>query len=345
MFKNLWPPPPLPTVDMPGRVVPLLATLALCGAPAAASELSPLPPIRLRTDHAAHPLSVQHERPRLSWALGARPTARGQRQTAYQLQLSNATHLLWDSGRVPSNRTVLEQCCGAVPAAVVFTSDTSYSWRVRAWQTTASSAAEAASPWSPPAHFDTALLHPADWADAHWLGTADGIGTPQSERNLFRTEFSLPPLPIVRARVYVSGLGYYRMHVNGQRADGHELGTLSLYERTLLYDAVDVAPLLRVGAANALGIALGRGWYACSGCLALRLGSACGRAGHPNATNPYGDNTCGQYEQWPLGPTGIITCASPCPRSFLLRLVVQFADGSTFKLVSDPSGQWQQSDG
>jgi hypothetical protein len=140
-------------------------------------------------------------------------------------------------------------------------------------------------------------------------------------------------------------LGYYRLHVNGRRADDHELGALTVYERTLLYDAVDVAPLLRPGAANALGVTLGRGWYSCSGCLALRLGSACGRAGTVNATNPDGDNTCGQYAGWPLGPTGIATCASPCPRSFILRLVASFADGSSFELVSDTDGKWQQSDG
>lgn len=98
-------------------------------------------------------------------------------------------------------------------------------------------------------------------------------------------------------------------------------GRQTVFERTLLYDSVDVAPLLRPGAANALGVALGRGWYSCSGvwldcsqlqlethpcasqclsncvspslrfldrtgCLALRLGESCGRAGSPNTSNP-----------------------------------------------------------
>ena len=158
-----------------------------------------LPPVRLRTDHAAQRLSIQHQRPRLSWALMAvSPATRGLRQAAFQLQLSDATHqILWDSGKVASNRSVLEHCCGAAPA-VVFTSDTSYSWRVMVWQTSASAAAEQPSPWSAPARFDTALLSASEWG-ARWLGTGDGIGAPGSERNLFRTEFVLPATKIVQA--------------------------------------------------------------------------------------------------------------------------------------------------
>lgn len=314
--------------------------------------LAPLPPTRLRTDGAARPIGVQHQHPRLSWALDARSSDRGLRQTHYQIQLNNATHLLWDSGKVASNRTVLESCCGGGDDVVVFSSDTAYSWRVRSYVSVAARLGAVLSSWSPPALFDTALLNASDWGSARWLGTSDGPPgngngqPPPPQANLFRVEFELPPAAAVsRARVYVSGVGYYRMHVNGQRADDHELGALTVYERTLLYDAVDVAPLLHPGATNALAISLGRGWYSCSGCLALRLGEACGRAGLANATHPYGDSTCGQYEDWPLGPTGIITCSSPCPRAFILRLVVTLAGAQPFELVSSPDGKWAQSAG
>ena len=105
----------------------LLAALALLSSAATTApgddDARPpalLPPVRLRTDHAAQPLSIQHQRPRLSWALMAvSPATRGLRQAAFQLQLSDATHqILWDSGKVASNRTVLEHCCGAAPAVV-----------------------------------------------------------------------------------------------------------------------------------------------------------------------------------------------------------------------------------
>ena len=272
-------------------MLPALAGFLTLGHVASAGSVQLLPPTRLRTDHAAQPLSIQHQHPRLSWALSASPATRGIRQTAYEVQLHNATHhLMWDSSKVASNRSVVEHCCGAT----MFRSDAAYYWQVRTWQQTAAAdTTSTVSPWSAPARFGTALLNASDWEDAHWIGTGDGIGTPDSERNLFRTEFALPPPRITRARAYISGLGYYRMHVNGQRPDSHELGSLTTYERTLLYDAVDVGSLLRPGGANALGITLGRGWYACSGCLALRLGEACGRAGTANTTNPFGDNTCG----------------------------------------------------
>eukprot|EP01052_Picozoa_sp_SAG31_P012953 SAG31_NODE_767_length_12232_cov_6.917827_15_plen_571_part_01 len=312
----------------------------------------PLPPTRLRTDGVTRPLGVQHQHPRLSWALAARSSDRGLRQTHYQLQLSNATHLLWDSGKVASNRTVLESCCGGGEGAVMFSSDSAYTWRVRSYVNAAVRLDVVLSPWSSSALFDTGLLNASDWGDAQWLGTGDGPPSngdgraPPPQANLFRVEFELPPAPAVsRARAYVSGAGYYRMHVNGKRADDHELGAMTVYERTMLYDAVDVGHLLRPGMTNALAISLGRGWYSCSGCLALRLGEACGRAGSVNATRPYGDNTCGQYADWPLGPTGIITCASPCPRAFILRLVVTLTDAQRFELVSSVDGKWMQSAG
>ena len=348
----------------------LLAALAALGAAAAAAAggQSPAPllqaPGRLRTDHAARPLGIQHQQPRLSWALLAEApaaTPRGLRQVAYQLVLSNGTHQLWDSGRVPSNRSAIHRCCsasgGPTPrAAVVFASDTVYSWRVRAWvpQDAPSIAAPGApTPWSAAASFDTALFDASDWRGARWLGTGDSPMSadgrpPPPQASLFRVEFALPAAAVVRARVYVSGLGYYRMHLNGQRADGHELGALTVYERTLLYDAVDIGALLRPGAPNALAISLGRGWYSCSGCVALtRMGEACGRAGGAtNATNPYpAAAACGQFQDWPLGPTGMMECGSPCPRSFLLRLVVTLADATVFELTSSPDGGWRRSDG
>ena len=128
-----------------GSAYPLLLVGLLCTSTAR-------PPVRLRTDGATHPLGIQRQRLRLCWALGAGPTDRGLRQSAYQLQLSNATHLLWDSGSVMSNRTILERCCGDATTAVAFASDTSYSWRVRVTFTSAGDAIATLSPYSVSAH-------------------------------------------------------------------------------------------------------------------------------------------------------------------------------------------------
>ncbi|MFJ3811655.1 family 78 glycoside hydrolase catalytic domain [Streptomyces sp. NPDC090073] len=67
--------------------------------------------------------------------------------------------------------------------------------------------------------------------------------------------------PIKNARLFVTGLGAYAAYVNGQRAGDGQLGSASSrYDRRVLYDTIDVTSAVRQGA-NAVGIALGQGWF------------------------------------------------------------------------------------
>lgn len=78
---------------------------------------------------------------------------------------------------------------------------------------------------------------------------------------LLRTELVLPA-EVARARLYVSGLAYAEVHVNGARAGGDavlEPGYTD-YGRTALYATYDVAALLRRGR-NAIGVELGSGFF------------------------------------------------------------------------------------
>jgi alpha-L-rhamnosidase len=78
---------------------------------------------------------------------------------------------------------------------------------------------------------------------------------------LLRTEFDLTA-PVASARLHLSGLGHAVAWVNGRRVGDAELSPATTdYDRRVLYTTHDVTELLRRGG-NALGIALGRGYFA-----------------------------------------------------------------------------------
>ena len=222
-----------------GAAQSLLAPLSLMVAAASAQA-----PSRLRVEYLEGPLTVDSPAPRFSFAL--EHPQRAQAQTAYQIRVADAAtgSLMWETGKVAGNRSLNLRYAGA-PLA----SDADYVWNASYWD----SAGERSAPAS--AAFSTALLTPAAWAGAQWLSSpANG------SLNTYRAEFAVAA-PVVRARLYVSGLGYHKAWLNGLMTDAHELGTFTSFEKRVLYSVVDVTNLVRVGC-NALGIMLGHGWYA-----------------------------------------------------------------------------------
>ena len=88
------------------------------------------------------------------------------------------------------------------------------------------------------------------------LDPKDGLAAP-----LFRKTFSTEPKKIVRARAYVSGLGYYTFWFNGKRLDDFLLHPgFARFCKTAYYTVYDLTDYL--ASDNALAFELGRGWYA-----------------------------------------------------------------------------------
>jgi alpha-L-rhamnosidase len=160
------------------------------------------------------------------------------------------------------------------------------------------------------------LLNAAQWG-GQWIN--DGEGTPAKENDyygddpapLFRKEFTLRK-PITKARLYISGLGYYEARLNGQRIGDHVLDPgWTTYDKHVLYSTYDVTKQLREGR-NCLGVMLGNGWYnplpmRMWGRLNLRESLAVGR-----------------------------------PR-FIAQLSIEYADGTRRTVVSDES--WKTGEG
>jgi len=105
------------------------------------------------------------------------------------------------------------------------------------------------------------------WERAPWAATAlvDGLGAPganprANDTLLLRREFRVRP-GLRRALAQVCGLGQYELTLNGVRASAGLLAPgWTDYEKTCLYDTLDVTALLHPGA-NAAGLALAGGMY------------------------------------------------------------------------------------
>ncbi|WP_208322882.1 family 78 glycoside hydrolase catalytic domain [Mumia sp. ZJ1417] len=92
------------------------------------------------------------------------------------------------------------------------------------------------------------------------------VNVPSPPEALVRKDFDVATSgkkakKIASARAYVTGLGYYKLFLNGQRVGDHELDPgFTVYDKTTLYATYDVTKALRSGE-NVLGVSLGRGYF------------------------------------------------------------------------------------
>jgi len=219
-----------------------------------------LAPAGLKCEYRVDPLGIDALKPRLSWILGSR--RRGQVQGAYQILVADSLASLaadrgdlWDSGRVASRETL-----HIVYGGKTLRSGLRCHWKVRVFDAGGNPSA-----WSRPAFWEMALLDPQDWR-ARWI--EDGKPSPERDEDfyaddpapLFRKSFVLPQAA-KRARLYVTGLGYYEASLNGRRIGDHVLDPgWTDYRKRVYYSTYDVTGLLRKGE-NALGVMVGNGWF------------------------------------------------------------------------------------
>ncbi len=223
---------------------------------------SPVSLTGLRCEYHVNPLGLDELHPRLSWRLEGADGRRGVRQAAYQIIVASSPSELasgtgatgWATGRVESDRSI--QIVYDGPA---LRSGQRCWWKVRAWIAGESAPTD----WSEPAWWEMGLLDCKEWAPARWIASKiiGGVRT-TSPAPYLRAEFELPE-EVVSARLYVTALGLYEFHLNGQRVgkDVFRPGWTD-YGKRLQYDVYDVTTLLRPGAPNAAGAILGDGWYA-----------------------------------------------------------------------------------
>ncbi|MCA1808543.1 MAG: glycoside hydrolase family 78 protein [Lentisphaerae bacterium] len=206
---------------------------------------------KLCCESLAEPLNIDDPAPRLSWRMEA--ARRGVRQSAYQILVASAPELLardtgdlWDSGKVIDDKSVLIPYAGKA-----LKPRTRYFWKVRVWDE-----ADAVSSWSAPASWTTGMMG-QPWP-GNYIALDRSTGDP--EHPLLRKSFVLSRKPCV-ARAYINALGYYELHINGNKVDDYLLTPgPSQFDKRSLYVVHDVTEILRAGE-NVCGLWLGRGWY------------------------------------------------------------------------------------
>ncbi len=237
-------------------------------------------PFRLRCDWSRNPLGIQQLHPRLTWL----PPQRDQllNQAEYQIQVTTSPSairhggaLVWDSGKIINNPHFLPQYAG--PALQPFTH---YYWRVRVW-----SQSGWRSHWSSIARWMTGPLNAANWR-GNWISYHPHIsnpfyqirhnayyGLPLPKKIFHKSWIQKQPCPIFRrvfrapdhlrhAYMYIAGLGYWKVLVNGHKVGpGVLYSTLYDYSKTVPFQTFDITHLLHKGRRNVITIALGNGWY------------------------------------------------------------------------------------
>ncbi|HVO72123.1 MAG TPA: family 78 glycoside hydrolase catalytic domain [Aggregatilineaceae bacterium] len=153
---------------------------------------------------------------------------------------------LWDSGKTPASHLPLVEYAGRPLAS----RQRAY-WQVRAWD-----AQDRPSGYSAPAWFELGLLKPDDWK-AEWIGFPAGWN---GKALYFRDSFQVEK-PVQTARAYVSGLGWYELHLNGTKVGQRVLDPAQTdYGKRILYTTYDIQSLLQSGL-NVVGAIVGNGWY------------------------------------------------------------------------------------
>ncbi|MCC6144728.1 MAG: family 78 glycoside hydrolase catalytic domain [Candidatus Hydrogenedentes bacterium] len=238
----------------------ILVVLSLHQPPAASS--APLEAVYLRCEYQAAPLAVGTSTPLLTWRLlPDNPDARGLRQEGYRVVAASSLDLLnqnqgdiADTGDVGSSRMR-----HILTTNLPLQSNQTVWWKVGVWSQ------GGVVHWSAPATFTMGLLEASTW-EGKWIeglmSPAEGEADFYLDRPapLLRKSFTLDQ-PVRRARLHVSGLGFYEVFLNGQRVGDHVLDPgWTTFEKRVFYSTFDVTGLLGQGS-QAVGLLLGNGWY------------------------------------------------------------------------------------
>lgn len=182
-------------------------------------------------------------------------------QTAYRIAVSSHAEKLaggeydvFDSGFVKS-----ADCIFVSAENIPAVSGSRFFWKVMLWDENKVSGS-----WSEPAFFEFALLKPGDW-HGRWLCSPSGWsdGEKYVPAPLFRREFCVDE-EVVRVRVYVCGLGFHELTLNGRKLGDRELEpAFTRYDRTAVYSIYSLDPDEIIMGKNVFGVELGNGWYNC----------------------------------------------------------------------------------
>lgn len=238
----------------------------------ACAKKAELDVVRLSVEYLENPVGVDRPHPLLSWQLSSEQNSKY--QTAYQVLVATSPDLLtedaanaWNSGKLNASQSL------NVPyAGEALETSQRYYWKVRIWDENGM-----ASDWSAVQFWQMGLLSAQDWL-GQWISPQyapvsnkrepfsrydDSCTFSSSDsaaiylRKVFETGDD-----IQNATVYLSGLGYYELYLNGNKVGDRVLDPVFTdYQKTVKYTAYDVTEQLNAQEENVMAVILGNGFY------------------------------------------------------------------------------------
>jgi alpha-L-rhamnosidase len=258
-------------------------------------------PTNLICEYLKNPDVIDITNPRLSWVNTPEDLERGQVQAAYQIRVAGSKELLlrgradlWNTRKVRSGESLNIRYKGKA-----LSSRQDCWWQVRVWDKH-----KKVSEWSEPAYWSMGLLDPAEWK-AKWIGAPWQGEEPIPDRerpltasrakagqtitdiNALKNSLSAPLIRktflvrkgLVKARAFVTGLGYFELYLNGSKVGndvlvpnqtnyGKRPGLMNnpipipdeFKEYRVMYLAYDLKDMLTEGE-NVVGAIVGNGFY------------------------------------------------------------------------------------
>lgn len=198
----------------------------------------------LRTEYLKNPIGVDFAHPRLFWNCEG-----GIAQTAYRIVAESGGTVVWDSGKVESDRMT------GIVYPNPLDSRQRIDWKVMLWDEHGE-----AGEWSEPACFEMGLLRPSDWK-AKWI--AGHYRVKKQKRypvDCFRKEINVSKA-VWKARLYITACGLYEAKLDGVKVGSFVLAPgLTDYRKRIQYQTYDVTELLPSGSHD-LTVQMADGWY------------------------------------------------------------------------------------
>ena len=228
----------------------------------------------LTCNYKNNPTSIESTQPTFSWVVNA--LGYNKSQSSYQILVASSQELtkegtadIWDSKKVKSEQSTFVKYSGKEIKALQ-----TYYWKVRIWDEKGE-----VSNWSEIQKFETALIQDSNWGASKWITLKKDTRTSKHSyrdykrgnmkkgkpvkgfaAGYFRKEIDLNK-DVENAQVYICGLGYYELYLNGEKVGDHVLDPApSNFDKQAYYVNYDITEQVQTGK-NAFGIVLGNGFY------------------------------------------------------------------------------------
>ena len=229
---------------------------------------------KLTVNSKENPLTLESNQPLFSWVVNVEGFNKS--QSAFHVLVASSEEKLneenadlWNSDKVKSDKSAYVKYQGKELKALQ-----TYFWKVKIWDENGDT-----SKWSDAQIFEMGLMSNENWGGSKWITLNTDTRTSPHRFRDYKTGNMKKPEPvdgfaasyfrnevdinknIKNAQVYICGLGYYELYLNGEKVGDHVLDPApSNYDKQAYYVNYDITSDLNSGK-NAFGIILGNGFY------------------------------------------------------------------------------------